>query len=130
MITVAELRRVYSEGLAANVGIEPVPRSQGARVGVDGWHRRMLDNMLANSPARQDYPNAAAPRGSVDPFAVMRSPARSANAEPSSVPFMARLCDVQAAKRRGAGRAAKDPVAVKRKLGQIRRYSRRTIDRD
>jgi hypothetical protein len=32
-------------------------------------------------------------------------------------------------KRRGAGRAAKDPVAVKRRLGVSRRYSRRTLDR-
>lgn len=30
-------------------------------------------------------------------------------------------------KRRGAGRRAKDPVAVKRKLGVARRYSRRDI---
>jgi hypothetical protein len=32
-------------------------------------------------------------------------------------------------KRRGAGRAVKDPVAVKRRLGVNRRYSRRTLDR-
>jgi len=29
-------------------------------------------------------------------------------------------------KRRGVGRAAKDPVAVKRRIGRTRRYSRRT----
>ncbi|MBU9765107.1 hypothetical protein FR943_14800 [Mycobacterium sp. TNTM28] len=31
-------------------------------------------------------------------------------------------------KRRGAGRAAKDPVAVRRRLGCVRRYSRRSVD--
>jgi hypothetical protein len=33
-------------------------------------------------------------------------------------------------KRRGAGRSAKDPIATKRRLGYVRRYSRRTIERD
>lgn len=33
-------------------------------------------------------------------------------------------------KRRGHGRSTKDPVAVKRRLGFSRRYSRRTIARD
>ncbi|TXI48373.1 MAG: hypothetical protein E6Q54_23725 [Mycolicibacter arupensis] len=33
-------------------------------------------------------------------------------------------------KRRGAGRAAKDPVPVRRRLGYGRRYSRRDAGRD
>jgi len=33
-------------------------------------------------------------------------------------------------KRRGVGRPAKDPVAVKRRIGYIRRYDRRTAQRD
>lgn len=33
-------------------------------------------------------------------------------------------------KRRGYGRAVKDPVAVKRRLGLKRRYSRRTVGTD
>lgn len=32
-------------------------------------------------------------------------------------------------KRRGAGRAVKDPVAVQRRLGNVRRYSRHSVDR-
>ncbi|PQM50420.1 hypothetical protein C5U48_20490 [Mycolicibacter virginiensis] len=33
-------------------------------------------------------------------------------------------------KRRGAGRAAKDPAQVRRRLGYARRYSRRDAGRD
>lgn len=33
-------------------------------------------------------------------------------------------------KRRGLGRAAKDPVAVQRRLGRVRRYSRRSLGGD
>lgn len=33
-------------------------------------------------------------------------------------------------KRRGAGRAAKDPVAARRRLGFVRRYSGRSIGGD
>jgi hypothetical protein len=32
-------------------------------------------------------------------------------------------------KRRGVGRAAKDPVAVNRRIGRTRRYSRRSTGR-
>lgn len=32
-------------------------------------------------------------------------------------------------KRRGLGRAIKDPVSTRRRLGYVRRYSRRTIER-
>jgi hypothetical protein len=32
-------------------------------------------------------------------------------------------------KRRGAGRAAKDPVATRRRLGYTRRYTHRSLDR-
>jgi hypothetical protein len=33
-------------------------------------------------------------------------------------------------KRRGNGRAAKDPIAAKRRIGFNRRYSRRSVERD
>lgn len=33
-------------------------------------------------------------------------------------------------KRRGGGRPAEDPVAVKPRIGYVRRYDRRTIERD
>lgn len=33
-------------------------------------------------------------------------------------------------KRRGASRSAKDPVAVKRRIGYVRRYVRHTVARD
>jgi hypothetical protein len=33
-------------------------------------------------------------------------------------------------KRRGAGTSAKDPVAVKRRIGYARRYGRHTVERD
>jgi hypothetical protein len=33
-------------------------------------------------------------------------------------------------KRRGNGRAAKDPIAAKRRIGFYRRYSLRSVERD
>jgi hypothetical protein len=42
---------------------------------------------------------------------------------------MARLRDVQAHKRRGVGRAVKDPLAVARKLGKRKRLRRSDLGR-
>jgi hypothetical protein len=62
---VAELKRVYAEGQAAGVGnVNPY---HGQIVLASVWragYRRMLDDMLANSPARQVYLRRAAGRQS------------------------------------------------------------------
>lgn len=56
MTTVDEVKRVYAEGQAAEVGAENPYRGQIvlASVWMTGY-RRMLDDKLANSPARQAY---------------------------------------------------------------------------
>jgi hypothetical protein len=58
--TVEELKRVHAEGRAAGVGA-PNPY-RGRRVLAAVWmggYRRMLDGMLANSPARQPFLRAS-----------------------------------------------------------------------
>jgi hypothetical protein len=55
-VTVAELKRVHAEGRAAKVGAANPYR--GRRVLAAVWrsgYRKMLDDMLAMSPARQAY---------------------------------------------------------------------------
>jgi hypothetical protein len=54
--TVAELKRVYAEGRAAKVGADNPYRGRMVLAAV--WragYRDMLDDMIANSPARQAY---------------------------------------------------------------------------
>lgn len=54
--TVAELKTAYAEGLAAKVGAENPYRSRMTLAAA--WrtgYRKMLDEMLANSPARQAF---------------------------------------------------------------------------
>jgi hypothetical protein len=58
---VAELKGIYAEGLAANVGA--ANPYYGQRVNAAMWragYRRMLDEKMANSPARQAYLRARA----------------------------------------------------------------------
>ena len=53
---VAELKRIYAEGAAANVGAANPYYGQLVNAAVwRGGYRRMLDAMLANSEARQAY---------------------------------------------------------------------------
>jgi hypothetical protein len=54
--TVEEIKRVYAEGRAAKIGAANPYRGQMvlASVWMSGY-RKMLDDMLANSPARQAY---------------------------------------------------------------------------
>jgi hypothetical protein len=54
--TVDEVKRVYAEGQAAEVGAENPYRGQIvlASVWMSGY-RRMLDDAIANSPAMQAY---------------------------------------------------------------------------
>jgi hypothetical protein len=53
---VAELKRVYAEGLAAGVGAPNPYRGQRVNAAVwRGGYRRMLDEMIANSRARQRW---------------------------------------------------------------------------
>jgi hypothetical protein len=52
----ADLKRIYAEGLAAEVGA--ANPYYGQRVNAAVWrfgYRRMLDEKMANSPARQAY---------------------------------------------------------------------------
>jgi hypothetical protein len=54
--TVDEAKRVYAEGQAAEIGADNPYRGQMVLASV--WragYRKMLDDMLANSPARQAY---------------------------------------------------------------------------
>lgn len=53
---VAELKRIYAEGLAADVGTMNPYYGQMVNAAVwRGGYRRMLDDKLANSPARQQW---------------------------------------------------------------------------
>jgi hypothetical protein len=53
---VAELKRIYGEGRAADVGAPNPYRGQRVNAAVwRGGYRRMLDGMLASSPARQKF---------------------------------------------------------------------------
>jgi hypothetical protein len=53
---VAELNRVHAEGLAAGVGAVNPYRGQRVNAAVwRGGYRRMLDDMMANSPARRRW---------------------------------------------------------------------------
>lgn len=56
MTSVDDVKRVYAEGRAAEVGSANPYRGQMvlASVWMSGY-RKMLDDMLANSPARQAY---------------------------------------------------------------------------
>ncbi len=57
---VEELKRVYAEGQAAGVGDENPYRGRMVLAAVwMGGYRRMLDDMLANSPARQAFLRAS-----------------------------------------------------------------------
>src|SRR4051812_48270027 len=56
MLRVAELKRVHAEGRAAKVGAANPYRGQIVNAAVwRGGYRRMLDDKLAKSPARQAY---------------------------------------------------------------------------
>jgi hypothetical protein len=53
---VDELKRVHAEGRAAQVGASNPYRGRIVLAAVwMGGYRRMLDDMMANSPARQAY---------------------------------------------------------------------------
>jgi hypothetical protein len=53
----AELKRVHAEGRAAEVGASNPYRGQRVLAAVwMGGYRRKLDHMMAESPARQEYP--------------------------------------------------------------------------
>jgi hypothetical protein len=56
----------------------------------------------------------------------------ASSGHPSSIAFLARLRHMQAsqASRRGPCRQGSDPVAMRRRLGYTRRYTRRSLDRD
>ena len=57
----AELKRIHAEGRAADVGARNPYYGQRVNAAVwRGGYRRMLDYMLANSPARQAYLRARA----------------------------------------------------------------------
>jgi hypothetical protein len=65
MTRVDELKLVYAEGRAADVGSPNPYRGQMVLAAVWlGDYRRMLDDMLANSPARQAFLRRAAGRQS------------------------------------------------------------------
>jgi hypothetical protein len=56
MTRVEELKRIYAEGQAAKIGAPNPYRGQivNAAVWMSGY-RKMLDDMLANSPARRAF---------------------------------------------------------------------------
>lgn len=59
--TVEELKRVHAEGRAAPVGASNPYHGQRVNAAVwRGGYRRMLDAMIANSPARQAFLRRAA----------------------------------------------------------------------
>jgi hypothetical protein len=62
--TVDELKRVYAEGRTAEIGADNPYRGQMvlASVWLSGY-RKMQEEMLANSPARQAYLREVAERG-------------------------------------------------------------------
>ena len=60
---VAELKRIHAEGRAAGVGARNPYYGQRVNAAVwRGGYRRMLDELLANSPARQAFLRRAAGR--------------------------------------------------------------------
>jgi len=55
-VRVAELKRVHAEGRTADVGAANPYRGQRVNAAVwMGGYRRMLDDMIANSPARRQW---------------------------------------------------------------------------
>ena len=60
MQRVAELKRVHAEGRTAEIGARNPYHGRIVLAAVwRGGYRRMLDDMLANSPARQAYLRAS-----------------------------------------------------------------------